>query len=268
MGNEKPGEGLNALQADLAIGSYMRGFQAVEAKFRLCGVSFLTELYNHILASELSQPYRLFEGAAGSTIAVQELGAILNLQEELRHDIETIALDQNPQPQLVPEELQRARKKMSDVGLGAETEVIKGDLCDMKEVPDGSVNFGFIVHGLEYVHDSLAALTEGHRILAEGGQMWWYVPNEIFISVLPSIEHIIGRTPGGPQTFQYLKETRWMSAAGVVVCTKSSEAGFKGFPYKLIFSIKNWLRIKRYSRHQRIRRYAHKDMLRFTMFGE
>ena len=103
-------------------------------------------------------------------------------------------------------------------------------------IADNRIDFGYSVSTLVYVADTLKTLEECYKALKQGGIFLLEICSKE-ISAYPSFEEILEKTPGASKAFTYVP-SKTEPNTGFLICRKSKDDGFKGFPYVTVMELR------------------------------
>ena len=215
---------LTDLQLALRKPEFSRNFEAVRRMFESAGVN-LVEAFDEVVERSPDDNIVVLDVGCGTGSSIEHFSRIMGERENLRGRVlNTIGLDKNPLPHLIPEEIHQ-RKEIRTQFLPADAHKIP--------LPDNSVHFGYSVALMRYCKDPLRVLEEGHRVLKPGGIMLWLLGGLTDISTFPHQDTIFKNTPGGKSFQEYFGEDDDHST---LACSKDPNHKFEGFPYSLMFN--------------------------------
>lgn len=240
---------LTDLQADLPTGMMRRSLDDV--------IGILDECPDFSLGNEISQrlditgkrTLRVLSAACGAGADVEQIcRQIANFSDfpiEVEQRVEGVGVDLRPQPFLIPASVlpkdERRGKRGSELMQALLARLITGDIQDLREIADDSIDIYWCVSGYQYVPNTLQALQECWRVLKKpkdgfpGGVMIVECPWRLISE--PSIHQILGETPGASEAFS-LRESRDPFRDYVygqfVVARKKEDSTFEQFPFKLV----------------------------------
>jgi ubiquinone/menaquinone biosynthesis C-methylase UbiE len=220
---------LTKLQDSMNIADFNRGIPDVKALMRWGGqIDFQKELCEALNQSPMDEEFLVLDIGCGTGRAIEEWVLRLRSIYATREAINGVGIDVNPCPEHIPES-----SLMEDGTL--RSKLIKGDAHSLGQLEDESVNVGYSIAVVEYLHDALKALEEGYRVLKEGGKFYWVINGPRSVAVCPYLYDILDQTPGANEVFK-LRHNRDHDLHRVLICEKKSDSGFEGFPFKKLFS--------------------------------
>jgi SAM-dependent methyltransferase len=184
--------------------------------------------------------FTILDLGCGSGTAIEHLSLLYrHIFPQFTDRIRCVGVDPVLRPELIPRHLfemdvrrqplypHRIPNGNSDRELTST--LFQGVATDLSMIDDDSIDFGFSYATLIYVADSLRALEEVHRVLKPGARCIIEVCSKE-LSVFPSFPDILEVTPGAKTVFTYLP-SKTHNTAGYIVCTKSIDDIFQGFPF-------------------------------------
>lgn len=219
---------LTPLQLSLEPGQMNRDFPAICEWFNRGGLNLQGEILERLMAHPSGdEPFRMADFGCGTGDGIESAARLIGQSAKglgVTRPIEAIGIDENPTGEI--------SDKVLSWGEGfSKTPVAKliSAKVDDSTLEDNSVDVLFSKDTLIYVADTLKAFNEGYRVLKPGGVAVWDVP-ESNISAGPNFKQIIEMTPGAGDVFQYVPVD---DVRGFVVCRKSENDSFKGFPFEV-----------------------------------
>ncbi len=181
-------------------------------------------------------PFVTLDIGCGTGNALTTLRKILMERDDIRAQLQFFGVDLNP---IANEELHLANN----------IHLLQVD--PQVEIPleDESVDIGFSMATVQYMHDALRALENAYRTLKPGGRFFWVLSSYDDITWLPGLYQILDNTPGANDVFSWRHGHN--DDHSVLVCQKDPESEFQGFPYKKLFALPPFIPLRRAALHKR-----------------
>lgn len=198
------------------------------------GFDFIQEIQNR--CRTILRPISILDIGCGTGVTLEQLAH--NVYPNLGKSFSFIGIDTNADL-MKDNSLKRIHVVNNQTAFNpwSLTDFHVDDATTLSTIPDNSIDIAYSSNTLMFVENKLAALEAGYRVLRKprankpGGVAVWHVA-EPFSK--PSLQQILEVTPGANKVFTYSSYCKPVEGIsyGYLVCRKSMNNEFKGFPYE------------------------------------
>ena len=241
---------MNPLQEVLEREQLTRDVSNLIALFNEGGIDFYRTLAERVADHTREEHFSILEIGCGSGSALEQAVRDMRLKNQGKK-IQGIGIDLNPLPGMIPgriltipEQYPSGLSLLDRMFFQCPTNqplpkpISYFARADASALPiaDNRIDFGYSVSTLVYVADTLKTLEEGYRVLKEGGIFLLEICSKE-ISGYPFFDEILEKTPGASKVFTYVPSKTYPNT-GFLICRKSKDDGFKGFPYVVVMELR------------------------------